>query len=213
MPLATALNTGSTVTLPTGKNKTSTALSTNIVVLVNKTPVGAIQSISITENRPGNLIYELGTDGAIDSHPKSSTTYTVNCKRTRFDKLRIAQAFGRGFIHPQSQRYPFDVVIIDRQSDDESNHIITTLKNCWITKVSYSYSSNEWAIAEDMDLQIETLFSTLGAGANPVGDIIAPRLIDAFKNEIERSTDVGVRRGSLDASGLIDLGSNGENLY
>ncbi len=212
MPSATALNTGSTLSLPTGKNKTSTALSTNIIVLVNKTPVGAIQSISITENRPGNLIYELGTDGAIDSHPKSSSTYSVSCKRTRFDKLRVAQAFGRGFIHPQSQRYPFDVVIIDRQSESESEHITTTLKNCWITKVSYTYSNNEWAITEDMDLQIETLYSTIG-GSNPVGDLIAPRFVDSYKNEVERTTDIGTRRGSLDVNGLIDLGTNGEDLY
>jgi len=195
-----------------GFNKTSTALSTNILIKVGTTPVGAIQTIGITEARGVRTIAEVGTDGFIDSAPNASTNITVNCTRIRFDKLRIAQAFSRGFIHASAQRYPFDIDIYDQQSgdpngNDQSNWIITTIKNCWITNINYTYSATEWIISESMNCQAETISSHLG-NSNPVGDIVVPRLVSPFKDDVERAADIGQRRGALDAPGLIDLSGN-----
>ena len=91
--MATAPNTQSTLTLPNGTNKTSTALSTNIIIMVNNTAVGAVQQLSIKENRPLKMIDEVGTDGHVDSVPVSSTNISGTCQRIRFDRLRITEAF------------------------------------------------------------------------------------------------------------------------
>lgn len=198
--------TGSTLYQNDGtSNKTSTSLSTNIIIQVGSTPVGAIQSIGITESRTIKQIYEVGTDGSVDSSPQSSSTFSINCTRIRFDKLRIAQAFSRGFVHVQSQRYPFDIVIIDNQSEDPSNQIVTTIKNCWINQISYTYSATDWVISESMNCNAETIFSFLGSSNNPVGNLIVPRQVTRYVDAIEQATDIGIRRGSLDAQGLIDM--------
>ena len=132
--MALAPNTGSTLTQTSGKNKTSTAISTNILIMVGETAVGAIQSMQITESRGLKQIDEVGTDGHVDSVPNVSTNITGSCQRVRFDRLRIAEAFSRGFVHVASQAYPFDIVIIDKQKSDTGLQISTVIKNvCFST--------------------------------------------------------------------------------
>ncbi len=210
--ISSGINTQSTLTLPNGKNKTSTALSTNILIMVGNTPVGAIQDLSIDENREVKQVYEVGTDGTVDSAPSKPVTYTVSATRTRFDKMRAAQAFGRSFIHVGSQRYPFDIHVIDQQSEDSSNWVTTVLKNCWITKIGYKYNSTDWIVSENMSFSVEFIYSFLGNGS-PVGDLITPRNIPTFVDPggYEKQADVGGRRGALDAPGLIDLA--GDDLF
>lgn len=229
--MANAPNTQSTLTLPNGVNKTSTALSTNILVMVNGQAVGAIQSLQITEARGIRMIDEVGTDGHIDSSPNVSTNITGNCQRIRFDRLRIAEAFGRGFIHAQSQVYPFDIVILDKQKRDQGSQISTVIKNVWIREINYTYQVSDWIITDTMNWEAETIFSVLnggsssipggvpvavggergikhfGAGPNGVGNIVSG---DGITN-VEQLADTGSggRRGSLDASGLIDIGDSG----
>ena len=195
-------NTGSILTGSNGNgNKTSTGLSTNIIIKVGPNTVGAIQSINVDETRSIDMIYELGTDGAIDSAPKSAVKISGSCKRTRFDRMRIAEAFGRGFTHPQSQRVPFDIQIIDSWNGDGNSQVITTLKNVWITKIGYSYSATDYVITDDMSWEAETIFTTLanGPAAGTGGERNMPIAIDS----IEQATDIGGRRGSMDAPGLI----------
>lgn len=227
-----APNTGSTLALNTGVNKTSTALTTNILILVNGTAVGAVQTLGVTETRNIKSIEEIGTDGVIDSVPQSATKISVNCSRVRFDRLRIAEAFGRGFIHPQSQVYPFDIVILDKQKRDEKSQISTVIKNCWINQISYTYNATDFTITEQMNCNAETIFSFLnggsssvaggvpvavggerniqhfGAGPNGLGTLLMGT--NGSANNIEQLTDVGSngRRGSLDAAGLIDIGDS-----
>ena len=183
-------------------NKTSTSLSTNIIIKVEGIPVGAIQRLSIDESRTIKQIPEVGTDGMIDSVPQSATTYTVTCERVRFDQLRIAQAFRRGFVHAQSQIYPFDIQIYDLQS--ENNAIITTIKNCWIERISYAYQAQDWTINETMNLKAETIYTQLSNG-DPIINLKTARYVAPYTNANETGTDKGDRRGSLDAPGLIDL--------
>lgn len=183
-------------------NITSTALSTNILIKVGSQAVGAIQTIGVTEQRTVNPITELGTDGVIDSAPQSATKITGNCKRIRFDKKRIAQAFGRDFVHVQSQRKPFDIDIIDTWlGEDGEKSVITTIKNVWITNIQYTYSSDNWIISEDMQWQAETIYTHYSGNGRS--------LSDNKGDDMEYRADKGDYRGSMTtmdgAKALIDV--------
>lgn len=227
--MANAPNTGSTLTVPNGVNKTSTAISTNIIIMVNNTPVGAVQTMAISEKRGIKMIDEVGTDGHIDSVPNISTNITGTCTRVRFDRLRITEAFSRGFVHNASQVYPFDIVILDKQKRDQGSQISTVIKNVWISGLDYTYQVSDWVITDSMTWEAEQIFSVLnngssqpvavggergithmGAGPNGTVNITSGNGIV----NIEQLVDTGTngRRGSLDASGLIDIGSAG-NLF
>jgi hypothetical protein len=205
-------NTGSTLDAGGGVNKTSTAISTNILIVVGPTPVGAVQSLQITENREIRMIDEVGTDGHIDSVPVRSTNVTGTCTRIRFDRLRIAEAFGRSYLHVKSQRFPFDIVIIDNwngnplNAADNSAAIITTIKNVWIGEIGYSYQANDWIITDTMQWQAETISSTLGQGATPAaqgGERNIPIALASPTSDIEQAADTGARRGALDSPGIL----------
>lgn len=225
--MAQAANTGSTLSFE-NNNKTSTAISTNIVIMVGTTAVGAIQSMAISEKRGIKMIDEVGTDGHIDSVPNVSTNITGTCQRVRFDRLRIAEAFSRGFVHVASQAYPFDIVIIDRQKRDQGNQIATVIKNVWISGLDYTYQISDWVITDTMTWEAETIYSHLGAsnpnaaGALPVAQGgergIQHSVVKGGTGgtiDIEQATDTGAngRRGSLDAAGLIDIGSGSDVLF
>lgn len=209
--MALAPNTQSTLSYGSGANKTSTAISTNILIMVGNTPVGAVQELSINESRPIKMIDEVGTDGHIDSVPTGSSNFSGSCNRIRFDRLRIAEAFGRGFTHIQSQAYPFDIVIIDKQKSDTANQVSTVIKNVWIKSISYGYNTDNWIITDKMDWEAETIYSVLTSGSGVPVAQGGERGIPFMSLDIERKTDTGFngRRGSLDASGLIDIGSSG----
>lgn len=199
--------TGSTILGPSGQNKTSTGISTNIIIKVGGNTVGAVQKLTITETRNVSPITELGTDGVIDSVPTKSTEISGNCGRVRFDRMRIAEAFGRDFIHVQSQRRPFDIEIIDQWGGEGSQSVITTIKNVWIKSISYTYSSDNWIVSDEMSWMAETIYSYLGSsGKSPVtGGGERANGFKVYFDEIEQQADTGARRGSLDAPGLIKI--------
>ncbi len=209
--MASAINTGSSISFPSGANKTSTSLSTNIIILVNGNAVGAVQELTVQENANIFQMDEVGTDGVVDSVRNQSVKISGSCRRIRFDRLRIPEAFSRGFVHVASQAYPFDIVLLDRQKADKSAQIATVIKNVWIESISYTYSSVDYIITDTMNWKAERIFSVLTNGAGvPVaqgGERGQPFSVIP----IERETDSGKngRLGSLDASGLIDLGSDG----
>lgn len=211
--MAQAPNTNSTLSLPNGTNKTSTAISTNIIILVNNTPVGAIQSLAITERRPIKMIDEVGTDGHIDSVPNQSTNVTGTCQRVRFDRLRITEAFSRGFLHAKSQQYPFDIVILDKQKRDQANQISTVIKNVWIGELSYTYQVSDWVVSESMNFEAEDIFSILNNGSNVPAAQGGELGIKHANIPVETLADTGGRRGSLDGAGLIDLASTIPDLF
>ena len=193
--MATAPNTESLISDVNGKNRTGTAVSTNIIVEVDGNAVGAIQQLSVNENRKITMIDEVGTDGHVDSVPSSSTNITGSCQRTRFDGLRMGQAFSRGWVHVKSQRIPFDIVIKDIfLSSDPNTVLITVIKNVWISKISYSYRANDFVIVEDMDWEAEDIFSKINNN-NAVTNIDGARnfVIDSL-NPFERAADRGDRR-------------------
>ena len=198
-------NTGTNPLDANGNNRTATHLSTNIVIIVDGNPIGAIQKLDINEERPAiKMIDEVGTDGHIDSAPNGSTNYTINCDRIRFDNMRVADAFSRGFLHVKAQRIPFDIEIHDKFADaDEGNAIVTTIKNVWIKKIGYSYQSNEWTITDNMSCEAEDIFTIIN-GNNAVQAHVNGRANDIILNPFEQEADRGGSRGSLDAAGLLN---------
>ena len=226
--MANSPNTGSTLTVAgSNVNKTSTAISTNIIIMVNNQAVGAVQSLSISEKRPIKMIDEVGADGHIDSVPNGSSSFSGSCQRVRFDRLRITEAFSRGFLHIHAQVYPFDIVILDKQKRDQGSQISTVIKNVWISGIDYAYQTSDWVITDTMTWEAETIFSVLNSGSSQpaaVGGELGIKHMGAGPNgvvnitsgdgiiNIEQLADTGAngRRGSLDAAGLIDIGSSGD---
>lgn len=192
-------NTGSTTS-----NRTGIGLSTMILIKVGNEPVGAVQSIQIQENRNIEMIDEVGTDGHIDSAPNQSTNISGSCERIRFDRLRITEAFSRGFLHVKSQRIPFDIEIIDQFNGEigSGSEVITVIENVWIESISYNIQAGNWIITDNMQWKAETISSRIGDGEQPAaqgGERAIPLQYDPY----ELAADVGKRRGSMDAPGLI----------
>jgi hypothetical protein len=200
------LNTGSIIHGDAGENKTFTGVSTNIIIKVGDTAVGAIRSLSVNEARKISMIDEVGTDGHIDSVPSASTNITGSCQRTRFNNLRMAAAFGRSFIHLHSQRIPFDIDIIDTfAGQDPGSQIVTTIKNVWMSKLAITYRNDDFVLVEDMEWEAEAIYSVLGANGNAVPGVFGGRNVEVIDlNEFERAADRGDRRGALDAAGLLN---------
>lgn len=197
-----ASNTGSTLTREDGSNVTSASLSTQVVIRVNGQAIGAIQELQVTEERTITPIDEVGTDGHIDSAPTASTGVSGSCNRIRFDRLRITEAFSRGFLHVKSQRVPFDIEIYDRWGNDDSQVIVTTIKNVWIRSIGYSYQVSSWLITDQMQWQAEDIYSQIQGEAAARGGTRGIRLQTDIQG-IERQTDRGSRRGAMDAPGLL----------
>jgi hypothetical protein len=194
--------TGSIIEGPSGRDRTGTGISTNIIMKVNGVPIGAVQTLSVREERQIQMVDEVGTDGHIDSVPIRSTNITGDCQRIRFDRLRISEAFARGFLHVHAQRIPFDLDIFDRWSGDGTNTIITTIKNVWIKSLGYAYRADNWIITDDMSWEAEAISSTLNGSNAATGGERGPNILQI--NTTEREADKGNRRGALDVPGLIN---------
>lgn len=119
----------------------------------------------------------------------------------------MLEAFGRGYAHVHSQRIPFDITITDWFGFDANQDatIITTVKNVWIKDLSYTYSISDYIITERMSFTAEAIFSKLltggGTGCIATG---GARGLTVFSDNIERTADIGRRRGSMDAPGLLN---------
>lgn len=199
-----APNTQSALLSNSGKNKTGIALSTNIVIKVDDNAVGAIKSINYSENRQIEAISEVGTDGIIDSAPKSSVTIDGSCSRVRFDGMRIATAFSRGFVHVSAQRRPFDIEIHDIfTSADDTKQIVTVLKNVWIKSIKTTYDADNFIVSDSMDFMAETVYSHISSGGGNIALFGGERSFPLDMDAIEQEADRGGRRGSLDAADLL----------
>jgi len=201
MPLLTP-QTKSIIENPNGSNRTGTALSTHIVIRVGPNPVGAVQSIEIREERTVTPVDEVGTDGHIDSAPTRSTNISGHCRRIRYDRIRVAEAFSRGFLHAKSQRIPFNIDIYDKWNGDGADSmIVTTIKNVWITGIDYSYTADNWIITDNMSWMAEDIGSTIQGGPATAG-LGGPRALTLQTDVegIEQRADRGMLRGALDSS-------------
>ena len=83
--------------------RTNSGLSTQIIIKVFNSPVGALQNLQVTQNRGLARIVEVGTDGVIEIVPNKATEYELSATRIVFDQLRLPEAFSRGFRFIASQ--------------------------------------------------------------------------------------------------------------
>jgi hypothetical protein len=203
-------NTGSTVENPAPH----TGLSTQIIIKVSGTAVGALQRLTVTQNRPLERIKEVGTDGVIEIVPNQPTTYELTVSRIVFDLVRLPEAFLRGFRFIDAQRLPFDIEVLDlsgvtNPGEDISsdNSIVTsTYKNCWFTTYSTPYTVDNYVITEEATLWCETAYisqpTDLGPTGIPNAGGIRGLTAQTDTAGIESAINVGQRLGSLDVAGL-----------
>jgi hypothetical protein len=197
-------NTGTSLVDSQQNNRTATHLTTNIIIKVDGNIVGAVQSLSFSENRAIYMLKEIGTDGNIDSAPQSATQYSGNCTRVRFARTRITEAFGRGFIHVHSQRIPFDIEIQDIFADsDRANAVITILKNVWVENLQTQYQADNYIISEQMSFKFERIYSFIN-NRNVVQAASSDRQFPIVLNQFEQEADRGAYIGALDAPGLLN---------
>lgn len=190
-------STGSTL----GSN-ISTGLSTQIVVKVGTDTVGAIQQLQINQTRPIQRTGELGLDGTLELVPNNRTDVTISVTRIVFDRLRLPEAFARGFISIKSQRIPFNIEIIDRTAGSDENAITHSFKSCWFNNYQTPYQADNYIISESGNITVEDYSVWLGSGRNAAQG--GAREMSPQIEEYERSADRGERRGTMDAPGLIN---------
>lgn len=186
-------------------SKTRTGLSTQIIIMVNNEPVGAVQKFSESQSRPLEPIKEVGTDGIIEIVPNGATTISLDLDRIVFDGLSLPEAFSRGFRNINAQRMSFDIVVIDQYTGTGDDALITTYHGCWFNKISRSYNAGDYVLSESAGCDVEYI-STVRAGeaAALSQGIGGARQIPGIKtDEAELAADSGQRRGSLDFPGLI----------
>jgi len=194
----------------TGSNLDSTtksSLSTQIIVMVENEPVGAIQSFRETQTRSIKPINEVGTDGIIELVPQSPTKVSLQIDRMYFDGLSLPEAFSRGFRNLQSQRIPFDIVVIDQFTGTGNDAIITTYHNCWFNNLTISYTANDYTISQSASVDCEYVSTIRGGEAIALsqGTGGGRQIPSVQLDEAELAADSGANgtRGSLDYPGLI----------
>jgi len=183
---------------------TRTALSTQILIMVNNEPVGAVQSFQESQSRATKRIAEVGTDGTLEIVPQEIASFKLTVDRIVYDGLSVTEAFSRGFRNVQAQRIPFDIVVIDQYTGTDDDAVITTYENCWFTSISKSYSSSDFVITENVNIEVENIRTIRGGEAVARSQGVGgSRQISAQIDEVELLADSGARRGSLDFPGLI----------
>ena len=206
--MATYPSSGSTL-----KSNISTGLSTQIIVKVGTETVGAIQKLSINHNRNIERVKEVGLDGILELVPNQPTQYDITVNRIVFDRLRLPEAFSRGFINIKSQLLGFDILIIDRSNGDGEGIVMHKLVGCWFSKYNTNYDSGNYIITEDATILCEDIVSNLGgsdANAATGGTRGINYEVDTYGRE--RATDRGAGglgggggfRGTMDVAGLVN---------
>lgn len=212
MPVDFTPNTGSLL----NEGRTNSGLSTQIIIKINNVPVGALQELTVRQNRGLYRVPEIGTDGFIEIVPNSGTTYELSARRVVFDQLRLPESFSRGFRFIAAQRIAFDIDVFDISSvtvnpanadpSDSNGTVVMTYKNCWFNTYETPYAADNYLITESATIWAETAFisnlsntTTIPNGGGKRG-IIA----ETDAEGIEVSVNHGGRRGSLDASGLFN---------
>jgi hypothetical protein len=184
---------------------THTALSTQIIIMVNNEPVGAVQSFAESQSRSNKRVYEVGLDGTVEIVPESPTQMSLTIDRIVYDGLSLTEAFSRGFRNLQSQRIPFDIVVIDQYSGTGDDSVITTYHNCWFNKIDKSYKADNFIISESCGVDVEFISTLRGGDAVSLsqGAGGGRQLAGTQFDNVELQADTGVRRGGLDFPGLI----------
>lgn len=192
-------------------NRTNTGLSTQIIIKVFDNPVGALQRLTVSQNRPLQRIPEIGTDGIIEIIPNAATTYELSADRVVFDQLRLPEAFSRGFRFIAAQRIPFDIDVIDISGTEpnantagtDENKTVMTYKNCWFTRYETPYAADNYVVTETAQLWCETAYLVQVGRDGPINSSLRPIRVQTDGAGVESDVNSGKRRGALDAAGIV----------
>ena len=183
------------------QNRINSGLSTQITIKVDGTTVGAIQKLSIIQNRDLWRHEEIGTEGVVEIHPKGAAKIEISVDRVVFDGMRLPEAFARGFINLQSQRVPFDINIIDRSEMKNNNDaIVHVFNNCWFRQYSPQFRSDHFIVSESAQIWCEFVTTTQNGVSAVYGGL---RGIAYEYDTIERATD---SRGQIGRYEKLDTG-------
>lgn len=195
----------------TEEARTSTGLSTQIIVKVNEQAVGALQSLEINQQRPLARVNAVGHDGHIEIVPQGSTTFDLTVNRVVFDALRLPEAFSRAFRFIDAQRIPFDIDIYDLNTANsttaiseynrDSGVVVMSFINCWFQSYRTPYQADNYLITESATIYAET--GRVTSGVSPITSI---RNLEAQTDaaEIEKAVNGGLGRGGMDAPGILN---------
>lgn len=189
------------------ENRINSGLSTQITIKVNNTTVGAIQRLSITQNRDLHRWEEIGTDGIVEIHPKGAAKIDLSVDRIVFDGMRLPEAFARGFINLQSQRVPFDIHVIDStEVKFTGDAIVHVFNNCWFRQYNPQFRSESFIISETAQLWCEYVTTTRNGVSAVIGGY---RGVGYEFDTMEQATDTRGQRGRYEKS---DIGNSLESI-
>lgn len=180
------------------QSRINSGLSTNIKIKVGNATVGAIQRLQVNQNRDVAMWEEIGTDGKVDSHHKSAANITLNVNRVVFDQMRLTEAFGRGFVNLQAQRFHFNIDVIDLSASDPNSAPIYTFHNCLFKSLSTTYEASNFIITDSAELSCEKATANVGGESIVYGGL---RSIPYDFDTMERSTDSKGKVGAIDSAG------------
>jgi hypothetical protein len=184
------------------QNRINSGLSTQITIKVNNTTVGAVQRLSITQNRDLWRHEEIGTDGVVEIHPKGAAKIDLTVERIVFDGMRLPEAFARGFINLQAQRVPFDIHIIDnaevRYTGDAIVHVFN---NCWFRQYNPQFHADSFIVSESAQIWCEYVTTTRNGVSAVIGGL---RGIGYEHDTMERASDTKGFRGRYEKSNFGD---------
>lgn len=104
-------------------------MSTSIIVLTrDKQPFGAIDKLTLHISK---------------GCPKLDVT------RMRLSREKLAEMFKDDILTVQTQYYPFHIVVL------EDNVETIRATNVWITELAAAYKTDEWILAEGVELECE----------------------------------------------------------
>lgn len=90
------------------------------------------------------------TEPQFENTGSSTDGYVFSASRIRFDKLKMTEAFSRGYLHVHAQRYPLEIRV-----DDEVEEL--KINNAWLTETSHSYVTDDFVIVDEMKMIAESI--------------------------------------------------------
>jgi len=128
-----------------------THLSTKIYVLVDGKIVGTINRLNVEETRD-----------LVTRQPQ----YRIKADCIRFDKMRLEEAFSRGYCHAKAQPKPLQIDIHDKFKS--GSKVVTHLKNAWVERIGEVDSAydkgidvGDSVVVHDVKMQCEDIWSDL----------------------------------------------------
>lgn len=113
--------------------------TTIIVTDCNKQPIGACERLTIKETR---------------SEDNSTTSVRLEVSRMRLSRARLKETFSDEKFLVATQTYPVHISVLEDKTETIHVH------NAWISGIAVSYATDEWILAEGLELEAEYVEGT-----------------------------------------------------